>query len=233
LTPADNEDIQLEVKFDSALTENNQDMGILVQEDEDKLLRLDFFYDGTKTHIFGAAVESSSTTNMFNIEIANGSPAPLYMLVKRDGNEWTVSYKYANDTWVKAKTFTHNMTVNEVGLYVANPGTAPAFKGQFDYFFNAVNPIIPQDQNKNTISVSTVGEGTVEYDKKDNYVCGEKVTFEAIPAEGWNFGGWGGGALSDYSNPDTLTVSGSHEVIAKFTTGSGGISIYMPAVIKP
>jgi len=68
-----------------------------------------------------------------NKSIAPG--LPLYLRVKREGDQWTESYSYNGTTWTTAGSFTQAMTVSRVGALAGNSGSpAPAFTALVDYF---------------------------------------------------------------------------------------------------
>jgi hypothetical protein len=235
LTPADDESqLGLEVKFDSAVNKQYQAMGILVQENENKKLRFDFYSDGANTFIYAASIENGTSTTKINNSIAAGSP--LYMKIERDGDTWKQFYSTNGMNWTQAGSFTFDMTVKAAGLFAGNPGPAPAFTAQFDFFFNSANPIVPQDTNKNTLSFSTTGEGTISASpEKDSYECGEIVEITATPAnDNWFFVGWGGD-LAGLNNPEKVKILGSQQISARFSTDPNDIlgGVYLPIIVQP
>lgn len=234
LTPAANEDFGIDVKFDTpfeTIAANQfQSQGIIVQGSNNRLLRFDFYNDGAAIHAFAATLENGTGAQKSNKIIANGSP--LYMRIVRAGDQWTQSYSYNGTSWTQAAKFTYAMTVTDAGVFASNSGKNPAFTAEFDYFFNNAAPIVPQDTNVNTLSVTMTGEGSVTVSpEKESYACGEAVQLTAVPATGWNFIGWEGD-LSGGANPATLTISRSHAVTARFSTEAGGAyTTYMPVSI--
>jgi len=70
-------------------------------------------------------------------------------------------------------------------------------------------------QKEYTLTVSTVGDGSVVRSNHGPYHLGDVVTLTANPGAGWNFSGWSG-ALSGYDNPATITVGGDAAVTATF-----------------
>jgi hypothetical protein len=244
MTASDNSaNLGLIVKMDSQFTQKNQTMGVVIEENQNKMLRLDFHYDGSQTNAYGASLVGDTTTKLF---LKKGIPSgpPLYMKIQRNADSWTVSYSTDGSSYTTAKTFSFAMNVAKVGVFAGNPATdptneatAPAFTAEFDYFFNAGRPIIPQDTNKNTVTTTIgTGQGTIEYVDpgypKAEYVCGEQVRLRAVPATNLFFGGWRG-SLSGAANPATLTVTGKHEVIADFTTEQVNINSFLPMIRKP
>jgi hypothetical protein len=66
-----------------------------------------------------------------------------------------------------------------------------------------------------TLTVSTVGQGTVDLNSTGPYHYGDVVLLTAVPAAVWSFDHWTGD-LSGSVNPATLTISGNMSVTATF-----------------
>gem|GEM_PF-1691659 len=80
-----------------------------------------------------------------------------------------------------------------------------------------------------TLTVNTVGEGTVAKDPdKSTYTHGEVVQLTANPADNWNFTGWSGD-LAGSANPESITMNSEKTVTANFSivqhtiTASAGV----------
>ena len=169
MQPADNTDFEIEVKFDSALSDAYQEQGIFVEEDSNRFLRFDFYSDGSNTSIFAASFSGGSGLGQINSVIAGTNVAPMWLRVKREGDQWTESYSFDGLNWTPSGTFTYALTVNSVGVFAGNDGdpesSTPAHTAQVDYFFNTASPITPEDANPvYTLNVTTVGNGAVEKD---------------------------------------------------------------------
>jgi hypothetical protein len=67
-----------------------------------------------------------------------------------------------------------------------------------------------------TLTVSTVGQGTVNLNSTGPYYYGEVVQLTAVPTIGWSFNHWNGD-LSGSVNPATLAITGNMSVTATFT----------------
>jgi len=213
---ATDEDFELETKFISQLQGRHQIQGILVEEDAERFLRVNFQYDGTSTRIFAASFVTETATTLlptthFNVLLPNAGHAPLYLRLLRQGDNWRAAYSYDGVTWSNdpLMSFTSALTVRSVGVFVGNAGTNPAFTGVVDYFFNRLAPINPEDPVIRTLPVYTTGEGRVAKS------CGTPITLTAQPSPGWNFSGWSG-SLTGTSNPATLALTGSEVVTATF-----------------
>jgi len=147
MQPAISKDFEIEVKFQSQLTSKYQLQGIIIQQDSDNYLRFEFHDDGQNNSIFTATFANGVPVFTKNIPIS-GSPSavPLYMRVKRTGNQWEQSYSSDGVNWTTTVIFEHSLSVTSVGPFAGNAGTpSPAFTGMIDYFFNTARPIVPED----------------------------------------------------------------------------------------
>jgi hypothetical protein len=135
---ANNADFEVTMKFDSPMTAGYQMQGFIAQQDASNYLRFDFVYGGagTMTRIYAASFTGGSVSVRKDSPITNGSP--LYLRVRRVGNQWTELYSYDGTSWTTAVTFSHTLVISSVGPFVGNYGspesTAPAFTGLIDYF---------------------------------------------------------------------------------------------------
>jgi uncharacterized repeat protein (TIGR02543 family) len=85
-------------------------------------------------------------------------------------------------------------------------------------------------QDEYTLTVNTVGEGSVAVDPTPGpYHYGDVVTLTATADDGWKFSDWSG-ALSGSNNPATLTITGNEVVTATFTESPLSPRIFLPFV---
>jgi len=168
-------------------------------------------------------------TVKYDGEITDADVAPLYMRVKREGDQWTQSYGYDGVGWTTPVTFTRPLTVTKAGTYAGNAiGTSsPAHTAYIDYFFNTASPIVPEDGD--ALTVNAVGNGTVTKDPAPPYDCDDEVTLTASADPGWTFAGWSGD-LSGTTNPITVTVTGSRVIAATFTQDEDTNQIFLPLI---
>jgi uncharacterized repeat protein (TIGR02543 family) len=224
---ASNVDFEIEAKFESGLSEHYQMQGLLIEQAIDHFLRFEFYSDGSDTNLYVASFEPDLSpptltyTVYYHQPITETDVAPLYMRVRREVNQWTPYYSYNGVDWTSPVSFPYTFTVTKVGAYAANHATpeeeTPAHTGYIDYFFNTASPIDPEDGERNTLMVNTVGNGSVDVDPvKSNYDCDDVVTLEADPDPGWSFDAWSGD-LTGADNPDTITMDGPKTVTATFT----------------
>ncbi len=66
-----------------------------------------------------------------------------------------------------------------------------------------------------TLTINTVGSGSVTRDPSGPYVADTEVELNALPAAGWQFSGWSGD-LTGNANPAYITMDGNKTVTATF-----------------
>lgn len=234
---AENEDFQVEVKFDSVMnaSDSNTIQGILVEQNADNYIRFDFYTDGSDINVYHAAVQGGALVGGATVNGDDISGNMPYLRVTRTGNVWTQEYSDTGEPgdWVEFDTFTHALTVNNVGVFGGNSGSNPAHTVLVDYFYNTaalgVGDVVPTTLQTLT---SPNNGGTVEV-LTSNYSCGDTVMVEATANEGFQFVGWDGD-LSGTTNPASLTFAVGMEVTALFkeefelttqTTGQGSVTV--------
>jgi regulation of enolase protein 1 (concanavalin A-like superfamily) len=222
MQPANDTDFEIEVKFDSGLSQRFQMQGILIKQDSNDWLRFEFHSNGSGTLVYMGRITEGVGANIggpLDVISPNGV-APLYMRVRRYGNLWTQSYSLNGTNWTIYETVYSPITVTQVGVYVGSTadsgGIPPGHTATFDYFFNTSSPIVPEDGNTNTVTVNVVGNGTVtKTPNLSDYACGSSVSLQANPNPGWAFSNWSGD-LSGSDNPKNLLITGDHQVTATF-----------------
>ncbi len=208
------QDFEVEVKFDSSVTQRYQMQGVIAERDHDTFVRADFFYDGTKLHIYTAVIDGSSASVKGDLRITNVA-APMYLRLARQGDVWTHRYSFNGESWQTAATFTQAMPVTGVGVHSGNHGTTvPAHTAVVDYFSSLTSgPTY-------TLSTTVSGQGSVSKSpNQSSYAAGSVVQLTAQPAAGWVFDGWSGG-LTGLSNPASVTINGNTAVEARFVQDS-------------
>src|SRR5215472_933078 len=66
-----------------------------------------------------------------------------------------------------------------------------------------------------TLTINTLGSGTVSANPAGPYAAGTLVTLTASPSSGSSFSSWSGNVIG-HANPGTLVVSGNDTVTATF-----------------
>ncbi len=226
MQPANNVDFEVEVKFEKPVTQRFQMQGLLIEENTQSFLRVNFQSDGSITSLVAYSFISGSPTEEVAEEV--DADAPLYLRIRRTKDQWKLFHSADGITWNSstALEFAHTLTVTKVGAFAGNAGANPAFTSVIDYFFNTAARIAPEDPVKNTVPVTIVGEGSVAKS------CGSPLLLTANPAPGWKFSGWSG-SLTGNQNPASLTIAGNQAVTATFvrkplqltvtTSGSGSV----------
>lgn len=218
LQPSPSGNLELEVKFDSVVTLAGQAQGIVIEQDANNLLRFDVRREGIYTRIFADKIIHGVKTQLKRSAPITFEP-PKYMRVRRSGNQWTQLYSFDGINWILNHAFNQALTVNNVGLFAANPGgdeVAPAHTMLVDYFFTNVDPIVPQDGDTLRPTLSVVGGGAISLNpNKTRYSCGEMVNVSAVAASGWSFANWAG-SLTGVANPAPLMIAGNQAITANF-----------------
>ena len=160
------------------------------------------------------------------------------MRLQRNGDTFRLFYRFSEtDPWIgfKGSNFKFPMDVKRVGIFASTQPLgsqpAPGHTALFDFFFNAVSPIAPEDANAPAINVTPVGQGTVSLTPNSpTYTCGQQVQLQATPAQGWRFQNWSVD-LNGSSPTQTLTVSRKHNVTATFIRIEG-YKLFLPLAIR-
>jgi hypothetical protein len=130
-------DFALIVKIDSPMTTQYQTSGIMVQESPSTYLRFDINSDGSVLHAFAASVFNNVATPQtgFDFVVDSNGVVPLYIGVRRTGNNWEMGWSRDDSTWFLVLNFNYGIVVNAVGVFAGNQGSdPPAFTASFDFF---------------------------------------------------------------------------------------------------
>ncbi|MCB0063200.1 MAG: hypothetical protein KDE19_13850, partial [Caldilineaceae bacterium] len=241
LQPTPNTDFVVEAKFDSPLTQRFQTQGIIIEQDDNDLLRWEFYSSGDSVHAYAASIADGVATVRANTIITVPNGAPMYMRVSRSGDTWVQDYSFDAQTWQTNVSYEYPFTVARSGVYGGNvdptsgePDTAPAHTAIIDYFFNTAARIDPEDGGLLTLTtnVSPVGSGSVaKSPEKVSYGCDEAITLTATAEEGFQFAGWSG-AVTSGENPLTgFTLRSGDTITASFIEAPPNVlKIYLPIV---
>ncbi len=227
---ASDTDFEIEVKFESLPSVRYQGQGIIIEEGPSDFLRFDFYSPGGILKLFAASFVGGSPAVHINTGIVSG--APIYMRVRREGDQWTLLYSFDGQSWTIGTSFTHVLSVTSVGVFVMNhespPSNSPAYTAVVDYFFNTAAPVMLEDGSADAgevLTVNVAGSGSVtRVPDQPTYACGELVVLTAVPDPGHDFGGWGGAATGT-TNPVTVTMDANLSVTADFVPGIGTLVI--------
>jgi hypothetical protein len=138
-----NTDFEIEAKFDSELVSEYQLQGLLAEDDSNNLVAFYVYSDGSGVRIHGASFVNGQRN--VNIDEAIATGGPYYLSIRRELDQWTLSYSYDGMTWFIPVIFEEALNVNSAGLFAANHSflaSAPAFTGIVDYFYMTSAPNI-------------------------------------------------------------------------------------------
>jgi regulation of enolase protein 1 (concanavalin A-like superfamily) len=143
-----NADFEVEVKFNSTVSQRYQMQGLIAEQDSGNYVRCDFFSDGSALHLFAASFAAGSPTVRANQTFSSRS-GPLWLRLKRAGNTWTQSWSTDGTNFSTVVSFSYPLTLARIGPFAGNSNevasASPAFTAEVDYFFNTASPIIPED----------------------------------------------------------------------------------------
>jgi len=140
----DNSDFEVETRFESALTQQYQLQGILVQQDAANFIRADFYTDGANNNLFIATFANGSPSVVSSTVVS--ATTIKYLRVTRSGSQWTVAHSLDGINWTVATSFAYTLTTTSIGVFAGNAGdNPPAHTAIIDYFFNTASPVIPED----------------------------------------------------------------------------------------
>jgi uncharacterized repeat protein (TIGR02543 family) len=239
MQPAVNVDFEIEAKFESPVTAKYQLQGLIVEQDAKNFLRFNYQHDGLSPMITAIGFQDGKAKPYQTATLVMG--APMYLRVNRTGDLWTLDRSANGVAWTTSISFTHELTVAQVGVFAGNAGNNPAHTAVVDYFFENRNRIDPEDSALNQLTVNTSGNGSVtKTPDRTTYGCGEQVQLRVTPATGWSFAGWSG-ALTGTQNPATVTVDRSKAITALFKENKytvtvaiqGGANAEQPGTAAP
>jgi len=237
---------EIQVGFTSSLTARYQLQGILIQQDANNFLRLNFQYDGSSASLLAAKMINGAPTKIWErtLSPADGQ-GPMRMRVRRNNDSWEVAYSFDGFDWITGANFdfTHAMTVAQIGVFAGNAGDNPAFTASVDYFFDMASPIAPQDVNILTFDdlqlslasepISPPGFGQVSGGPASptpgNPSCGSPLMLMAEPVPGWSFDHWvintPSGNIESFDNPLVRAFVAGESVQANFITASYDLDV--------
>ena len=142
LQPANDTDLDFQVKLAGGLSQPIEGAGIIVDESLTDYLRFEIYSDGSSTRALAGSVTSSVPSTLFDIAIGANGIGPVYLRVQRERDTWTELYSLNGTAWNTAGQFNRTLAVHHVGLTARNEGAPPpGYSAIFDYFRSAIAPI--------------------------------------------------------------------------------------------
>jgi len=165
MQPANDTNLEVEVKFNSNLVGRNEAQGLLVEADDQNFIRFDFYSDGTSIRVFAASFLNGAPTTRKNLVIGSvPSGSPMYLRVQRSGAQWTQWYSFDGFNWLTAVSFSHTMAVSRVGVFAGNAVDNPSVASAIDYFVNTADRVQPVGPDNNVVANSGFESGVWPWD---------------------------------------------------------------------
>jgi hypothetical protein len=155
MTPANNTDLDLQVRFASPLGQRYQAQGILIEQDAANYLRFEFHHDGVSTRVFAAGFINNAPTVYRNLPVSVRDES--YLWVGRLGDVWTLAFSDDGSAWTVLTSFAQPLRVTAAGVFAGNdaaPGEIPpAHAAVIDYFLNTADALDLEDGVRNTLTI--------------------------------------------------------------------------------
>lgn len=216
-----NTDFEFDVKFESEVLEKNQMQGIIIKQDNNNFLRINFRNtDGTQQKHEGYEISGGQalTSNDFQASAGNENDGPMYLRVQRLGDNYTIWTSRDGNFVGGGRTMTtqNSLIVSSIAIFAGNAAPNPAFTAVVDYFFRTDSPISPEDDTAFDVglTVSPVSMGTIS----KNLNCGNPLVLNAEPIPGWSFTEWTSlqGSVMTTTNPVEVAFPYNEVITANF-----------------
>jgi hypothetical protein len=211
---APNRDFTVLAKLESTIALDSEADGLLFEQDEDDYLKIELVRHAGAEKLFAGSVRegwNATVHGFFPLAL----PRPVHLRVQRQGSQWSISTSPDGSAWTAQLAFTQALELSAVGVYAGNHlGTAHTLL--CDYFFDAAQPIEPEDGAISELVVNVVGAGAVlRTPQLARYDLGALVELQAVAQSGWVFSHWSGSA-SGSANPLVVTAGTQPLVFAHF-----------------
>lgn len=168
-------DFQISAGFLTEPSQQYQEHGLLVVQDDGNWIRFDLAYtSGSLTLIVGMIEDSDTIYPLFE-DVEPGEVEELR--ITRDGDAWTFEYRGGGSDWIEAFSYDREMTVRQVGLFAgstSNSGEVPGYTAYVDYFENSLEPIsdedgdyVPQNHAPVAVDDAVTVLNTLTFDQSD------------------------------------------------------------------
>ncbi|NOX57982.1 MAG: hypothetical protein GXP29_03880 [Planctomycetes bacterium] len=143
-----NADFEMEVSFESLVTQQFQTHGIVVEQDPNNYAYFDIFSNGGQMLLYVESVSGGGAASQIFTSI--GQSTPIKARVRRLVDLWTFEYSIDDGAnWVFGVSFTFQINLTTVGVYAGNDSfsgiDSPEYTAIIDYVFNTASPIVPED----------------------------------------------------------------------------------------
>jgi hypothetical protein len=132
-------DFAVEVGFDTPELGVHRSQGILIEQDDVNVLRIEFHDLGNGPQLFVASIFGSAGTVRGSVSVPGNGIGPMFLRVVRAGDDFEVLYSLDGSSFVSALTFNQPMTTNAISVYAGNwSGVDQTVL--IDYAFDVANP---------------------------------------------------------------------------------------------
>jgi regulation of enolase protein 1 (concanavalin A-like superfamily) len=141
-------DFQISAGFLTEPTDQYQEHGLLVVQDDGNWLRFDLAYTGNNLTLIVGDIDDHATS--YPLFKSMGSGKVEEFRITREGNLFTFEYRGGTSDWIVAKTLEREMTVTQVGAFAGSTsftGPVPGYTAYLDYFENSLSPIVGEDSS--------------------------------------------------------------------------------------
>ena len=126
-------DFDVMARFTSPVNAKHQIQGLMAVQDGGRLVRFDQSFDGTGYRLFAASFAGGTPT--IRLTAAMPATTPIILRLTRAGDTWTLRWSADGTTWTQATSFTFELELTALGIFVGNAGSpVPAFTATVDYF---------------------------------------------------------------------------------------------------
>ncbi len=140
-----NTDLSLDAKFDSSVSQQFQEQGVVVEQDSTHYLYAAIVQNWFETDFVVKTVAGATVTTNADMQIYN-EPS-IVLRVARTGDSWAFGYSYDGLRWTAAAVTAQVLTVARAGVFAGNFGVSspPGFSASVDYFVNSTSPPATDD----------------------------------------------------------------------------------------
>jgi regulation of enolase protein 1 (concanavalin A-like superfamily) len=132
-------DFEYVANFESRPAGTHAMQGMVVQTAEGVDVRFDFYSAGETLNMFAGTLTSQGAATAHANQPFDAT-GPMYLRIRRVGDEWTLSASDDAETWNEIAKFSLAVTVTHAGFFVGNADPdSPAFTGVIDSFVS--NPV--------------------------------------------------------------------------------------------
>ncbi len=133
--PIGDTDFDVQARFTSVPDTRYQYHGIVVQQDNDDLLRFDLVATGSTVFAYAGRLTAGTATDRLRTTLPAAPTGPTWVRVTRTGTDWTLRISTNGTDWTTIGTFTDPLAPTTIGPHAATHGNpAPAYTGIIDQF---------------------------------------------------------------------------------------------------